>query len=62
MADTLTSSSLTDAEGGQECIHVANALDITWLQTHGHRPLTVENIRATTCDVSCVIISKIFLN
>lgn len=41
-ASTLTSSSLTDVEAGQECKHVASALDITWLQTHGHKLLTVE--------------------
>lgn len=37
----LTSSSLEDVEGEQECKHVASALDITWLQTHGHKQLTV---------------------
>lgn len=36
----LTSSSLIDVEEGQECKHVASALDITWLQTHGHMLLT----------------------
>lgn len=37
----LTSSSLEDVEGEQECKHVASALDTTWLQTHGHKQLTV---------------------
>lgn len=38
----LTSSSLRDVEAGQECKHVASALDTTWLQTHGHKLLTVD--------------------
>lgn len=38
----LTSSSLKDVEEGQECKRVASALDITWLQTHGHKLLTVD--------------------
>lgn len=39
---TLTSSSLKDVEAGQECRHVASALDITWRQTHGRKLLTVD--------------------
>lgn len=38
----LTSSSLRDVEAEQECKHVASALDITWLQTHGHKLLTAD--------------------
>lgn len=38
----LTSSSLKDVEAGQECRHVASASDITWLQTHGRKLLTVD--------------------
>lgn len=42
IVSTLTSSNLTDAEEGQECKHVASALDIAWLPTHEHKLLTVE--------------------
>lgn len=40
-ASTLTSSNLIDAEEGQECKHVASALDIAWPLTHEHKLLTV---------------------
>lgn len=36
----LTSSSPGDVEEGQECKHVASALDIAWLLIHGHKLLT----------------------
>lgn len=38
----LTSSSLINVVAGQECKHVASALDTTWQQTHGHKLLTVD--------------------
>lgn len=38
----LTSSSLIDVVAGQECKHVASALDTSWPQTHGHKLLTVD--------------------
>lgn len=45
MPSTLTNSSPTDAEARQGCKHVASALEITWLQTHGHKLLTVNTQR-----------------
>lgn len=41
-ARKLTSSSLIGVEAGRGCKRVASALDITWLQTHGRKLLTVE--------------------